>query len=326
VTPMKYELVIQNGQGKVFEVSELTDTVEYSTNRTGSPGKLTFSLLKAGDLSFNEGNSVRFSVDGQLIFFGYVFTKSKNRWDVIEVTCYDQLRYLKANESYAFIGKTAGEIIKQIANQFNLKLGTIDDTGYAIPSLIRENKSCLDTISYALELTTLNTGKIYVFFDDGGKLSLRLAENMMTNTVIGTKSLLTEYDYKTDIDSDTFNQVKLVRPNKKTGKADTYIFKDSNTISQWGLLQMYDSVDEEMNEAQIVQKAKTMLKYYNRVLRTLSIQSLGVLGIRAGSMVMINVPDLGDISLSKFVLLDRVTHTFKNDDHVMEIETRTIQA
>ena len=72
MTPMKYELVIQNGQGKVFEVSELTDTVEYSTNRTGSPGKLTFSLLKAGDLSFNEGNSVRFSVDGQLILVMYL--------------------------------------------------------------------------------------------------------------------------------------------------------------------------------------------------------------------------------------------------------------
>lgn len=323
---MKYELLIQNGQGKVFEISELTDSVEYSTNRTGSPGKLSFSLHKAGDLSFNEGNSVRFSVDGQLVFFGYIFSKSKNRWDIIEVTCYDQLRYLKANESYAFVGKTVGQIIAQIASQFNLKTGTLEDTGYAIPSLIRENKSCLDTINYALELTTLNTGKIFVFYDDGGKLSLRLAENLMTTTVIGDKSLLTEYDYKTDIDSDTFNQVKLVRPNKQTGKADTYIFKDSDTISQWGLLQKYDSVDEEMNEAQIVQKAKTMLKYYNRVLRTLTIQCLGVLGIRAGSMVMINIPDLGDISLSKFVLLDRVSHTFENDVHTMEIETRTIQA
>lgn len=323
---MKYELLIQNSQGKTFEVSTITEKVEYTTNRTGSPGKLTFSLIKSGDLSFNEGNPVRFSVDGTLVFFGYVFSKSKDRWGIISVTAYDQLRYLKANESYAFIGKTAGQIIQQIANEFTLRVGTIEDTGYAIPSFIQENKSCLDIISYALQLTTLNTGKVYVFYDDGGKLALRKAEKLMSPTVIGTQSLLTEYTYKTDIDRDTFNQIKLVRPNKETGKADTYIVKDSDTISKWGLLQRYETVDEQMNEAQIVSQAKTMLSYYNRVLRTLTIQALGVVGVRAGSMVMINVPDLGDISLSKFVLLDKVTHTFECDLHTMEIETRTIPA
>lgn len=324
---MKWELLIQNSGGVIKECSTITEKVEYSTNRTGSPGKLTFSLIKAGDLSFHEGNTVRFSVNGILVFFGYIFSKSKDRWGVIEVTAYDQLRYLKANESYCFKGFTAGQIIERIANQFNLVTGTLEDTGYAIPSLIQEDKSCLDTISKAVDLTTANTGKVFVFFDDGGKLSLRLAENLMTNIIIGSQSLLTDYTYKTDIDSDTYNQIKLVRPNKKTGKGEVVLFRDSETIDKWGLLQKYEKVDEEVNVAQMAEQAQFMLKYYNRVSRTLSAEAIGapeLIPLRAGAMIMINVPDLGDISLSKYVLLDKVDHTFENETHTISIETKTI--
>lgn len=56
-----------------------------------------------------------FSVDGQLQFFGWVFTKSKDRWGVIDVVCYDRLRYFKNSASYAFYDMTAGDILKQMA-------------------------------------------------------------------------------------------------------------------------------------------------------------------------------------------------------------------
>lgn len=321
---MTYEVLIQNKYRQVFEVSNLVTTANYTTNRTGSPGKLTMTIVEDGMLSFSEGSSVRFSVDGTVIFFGFVFSKSVDRWGVIEVTCYDQTRYLKANASFVFNGAQAGDVITQIATQFGLKVGVLQDTGYVIPSLIKEDKSCLDIISYAVELTTLNTGKIFVFYDDAGKLSLKSAESMKVPVVIGDKNLLTNYNYKTDIDKDTYNQIKLVRPNTETGKADTYIYKDSDTISEWGLLQQYKTVDENLNPAQITQQAQTMLKYYNRVLKNATIETLGVVGVRAGSMIMLNIPDLGDISDNKFVLLDKVTHTFENETHTMELTTRAL--
>ncbi len=91
---MKTELIIGNKRtGKMWEVSNSTTTVSYTTERTGSPGKLTFTVIKSGDLDFVEGDIVRWSVDGQLIFCGWVFTKSKDRWGVIDVTCYDRIRY-----------------------------------------------------------------------------------------------------------------------------------------------------------------------------------------------------------------------------------------
>lgn len=275
-------------------------------------------------MSFFEGDVVRVSVDGVLVFYGWIFTKSKDRWGVISVTCYDRLRYLKASASYAFYGQTAGDIIKQIAADFQLEVSEIEDTGYKIPSLIEEEQTCLDIIAEAIQQTLLNTGKIYVFFDDGKGLCLKEAGNMKSDVVLGDKSLVTDYTYKTDIDEQTYNSVKLARPNESTGKADIYIAQDSNHIKEWGLLQLYQKVDEEMNAAQIKARAITTLNYYNQRMRTLSVESLGVLGLRAGMVAFMDIPGLGDINLKQYVLLEKVTHTFSNDTHTMSFDTLPI--
>lgn len=321
---MKTEMILATSSGKVFEVSNSVTEVTYTTDRTGSPGKLEFTVLKSSSFSFFEGDVVRFSVDGVLVFYGWVFTKSKDRWGVITVTCYDRLRYLKAAASYAFYGQTAGDIVKQIAADFELDVSEIEDTGYKIPSLIEEEKTCLDIISEAIQQTLLNTGKIYVFFDNGKGLCLKEAGNMKSETMIGDGSLLTEYTYKTDIDEQTYNRVKLARPNEETGKADIFMAQDSANIKRWGLLQLYQSVDQEMNDAQVKAQAQATLRYYNQRMRTLSVESLGVVGLRAGMMVLMQVQNLGDINLNQYVLLEKVTHTFSNEVHTMSFDTLAI--
>lgn len=322
---MKTELIIAvKSTGNIFEVSNSTTTVSYSTERTGSPGKLTFTVIKAGELSFTEGDVVRFSVDGTLVFYGWVFTKSKDRWGIIEVTCYDRIRYLKANASYAFYNQTAAQIIAQIAADLQLDTSTLADTGYAIPSLIETDQSCLDIMQGVLEQTLLNTGTIYVLYDDGSGLALQAAGDMVSNVVIGDKSLLSDYTYKTDIDEQTYNSVKLVRPNEETGRADVVVAEDSATIGQWGLLQLYQQVDGDLNTAQMTAQAQTTLAFYNRRLRTLKVQSLGVVGLRAGQMIRMKVDGLGDINLDQYVLLEKVIHTWENDVHTMEFETLEI--
>lgn len=322
---MTTELLISNKRsGKIWEVSNCVEEAKWTTNRTGSAGKFEFTLLKAGDIAFLEGDVVRFSVDGQLQFYGWVFTKEKDRWGVISVTCYDRLRYFKANASYAFYDMTAGQIIQQIAGDLQVDVGQIDSTGYALPSLIKQDQSCFDIISDAVQQTLLNTGKIYVFYDDGNGVVLREAGNMISNVVIGDKSLLTDYTYKTDIDSQTYNSIKLARPNKSTGLWETFVAQDSNNIAQWGLLQLYQTVDEDANDAQIQAQAQVSLQYYNQRMRTISVSSMGVPGLRAGQMVLMKVPDLGDINLDQYVLLEKVTHTWKNETHTMEFETMAI--
>lgn len=320
---MTLELLLSSkSSGKVWEISRSTMTITYTTNRTGSPGTLKFTLLKSGDVAFFEGDPVRFSVDGQLIFYGWVFTKVKDRWGVIDVTCYDRLRYLKASASYAFYGQSAGEIITQIGGDLQLETGALAGTGYALPSYIQREKPCLDIIGGAVQQTLLNTGRIYVFFDDGTGLALQEAASLVRDdVVIGEKSLLTAYRYKTDIDEQTYNSVKLARPNERTGRADVFIAQDSNTIARWGLLQLYQTVDGDTNDAQVKAQAEASLAYYNRRMRTLKVSSLGVPGLRAGQMIRTRIPGLGDINLDQYVLLEKVTHTYESEIHTMEFET-----
>ncbi|HIT02487.1 MAG TPA: hypothetical protein IAC21_06680 [Candidatus Enterenecus merdae] len=319
------ELIIANKRsGKMWDVTNSTTTVSYTTERTGSPGKLTFTVIKGGDLDFLEGDIVRFSVDGTLVFYGWVFTKSKDRWGLIEVTCYDRIRYLKANASYAFYGQTADQIIAQIAADRQIATSVLASTGYQIPSLVETDQSCLDIIQGVLETTLLNTGTIYVLYDDGNGLALSRPEDMQYPVMVGDKSLLTDYTYKTDIDEQTYNSIKLVRPNEETGRADVVVVEDSANIGQWGLLQLYQQVDGDVNTAQMTEQAKATLAYYNRRMRTLKVQSLGIVGVRAGGMIRMKVQGLGDINLDQWVLLEKVTHTFENDVHTMEFETLEI--
>ena len=72
--------------------------LEHGTHRFA--GHTEIQCAESRGSSFAEGDIVRFSVDGQLQFYGWVFTKSKDRWGEIQVTCYDRIRYLKANASY----------------------------------------------------------------------------------------------------------------------------------------------------------------------------------------------------------------------------------
>lgn len=318
---MQTELLIADkASGEIFEVSKSAESCEWTTNRTGQPGKFTFSVLKSPDLKMAEGDVVRFSVDGQLQFYGWIFTRSEDRWGQVSVTCYDRLRYLKANASYAFYAMSAGDIIRQIAGDLQLDVGAIADTGYKIPSLIKENQTCLDIIQAAIEQTLLNTGKVYVFYDDGTGLALQEPANMMSDTLLGDKSLVTDYTYSSDIDKQTYNSIKLVRPNEETGQADVYIQQDSDNIGQWGLLQYYEKVDSDLNEAQIKSQAAASLEYYNRVLKSLKLSSLGIPGLRAGMMVYIKLDNAGDTGVAQWVLLEKVTHTWGNDKHEMDAE------
>lgn len=309
----------------IMEYANLTQDIEYVTQRYDNPGKLTFTCIEKGTINIPEGSSVSFAVDGIPIFKGYVFISERNRDGETTYTAYDQLRYLKANASYVFEAMTLGQIIQQIAADFNLVCGTLEDTGYAFPCLVKENENCLDIIFDALTETIYRTGKIYVFYDNNGALTLTEAKNLYVNTLIGDGSLVTDYTYKRDIDSDTYNRIKLVRANSDTGKADVYTHEDTDTIAQWGLLQYYDEVDENMNEAQIDQMCQAYLEYYNRVLQTVTIDAMGVIGVRAGTILPIRIGNIVDLQVSRLLLAEKVTHNFENDVHTMSVEVKDFQ-
>lgn len=310
---MNVELLIQNGN-KVF-APIVQEGITWETERKGSPGKLTFTVVKDQNISFTEGNPVRLTVDGVNLFYGFIFTKKRDKEQNITVTAYDQLRYLKNKDTYVYTNKTASDFIKMVANDYNLNLGTIENTSYIIASRVEDNTTLIDMVQNALDLELTNKKTMYVLYDDFGKLTLKALERMKLGVVIDEETG-ENFDYTSTIDSQTYNKIKLVYENEKTGKREVYIAQDSNNINNWGILQYYDTLQEGENGQA---KVNALLSLYNAKTRNLKItNALGNLKVRAGSMVVVNL-NLGDVLVQNFMLVERCKHTFNESEHKMEI-------
>lgn len=313
------------GQTILADYANVAKEVEIVTNRMDAPGQLSFTCLESGRVRISEGSSVEFVCNGVKMFKGYVMTVERGRNGETRYKAYDMLRYLKANASYVFEHMTLSQMIQRIAADFGLPVGTLEDSGYVFPCLVKEDESCLDMIFDALYQTIIQTGKLFIFYDHAGALTLTEAKNMFVPTVIGDGSLAVDYTYKRDIDSDTYNRIKLVKKNEETGRTDVYIHEDTETVKRWGVLQYYGVVDQNLNEAQIDEMCKMYLRYYNRVLRTLSLEALGVPEIRAGSIVPVRISNVDDLSSTRLLLAEKVTHRFDGEDHTMTIEVKSFE-
>lgn len=315
-------LVAATAEGLRIDYTDALKSAELATQRFDAPAKLSFEGVEDSGIAIPEGATVRLTDDGQVVFVGYVFTASRDRYGATSYVAYDQLRYLKAKASYSFVNLPLEGIIRQIAADFGLTVGPMAATGYVFPSLIKENESCLDIIFDALAQTIYQTGKIWVFYDNCGALTLVEAKDLMQTAIIGDGSMMTDYTYTRDIDSDTYNRVKLARPNKATGRTDIYVNEDTESIRKWGLLQYYDKVDENLNEAQIAQLCAAYLKYYNRVSQTLKLESMGITGIRAGMMLPVLVRSVQVLSVNRILMAEKVTHSWDGQLHKMTVEVK----
>ena len=138
---MNVELLIADPSGSKAYLPIVEEGIEWTTERRSTPGKLTFKVVKDSIINFQEGAAVRLKVDGKGIFFGFVFSKKRDKDQIITVTAYDQLRYLNNKDTYVYENKTAAQFIKMIAADFSLNVGTIEDTPFVIASRVEDNTS-----------------------------------------------------------------------------------------------------------------------------------------------------------------------------------------
>jgi hypothetical protein len=175
-------------------------------------------------------------------------------------------------------------------------------------------------IQNALDTTLMTKSKLYVLYDQVGKLRLQNVNSMKINDCLIDDETGEDYTYKTTIDSDVYNQIKLVYENSDSdsGKTtlDLYVAKSTKSINKWGVLQYLEKIDDpDVGKL----KSQAYLKLYNRKARSLTIS--GVIGckkVRAGSLIPV-VLNLDDVKVANYMLVDKVTHTFKNHQHTMDL-------
>lgn len=321
------KIVIDNKDGNMWNVTRIVADVNWKTSRIGKAGSLEFTLIKNApyqDTAFRYANGDIVHVqlqDDTPVFYGYIFSIDGGVEEAVKITCYDQLRYLMASDTCIYTNITASELVREIAAKFQLKIGRIDDTEYRIPTLSEDNQKLMDMICKALDMTLINTGKNYVFFDDFGALTIRNVEDFLLDFIIGDYSLMTDFSHKVSIDSDTYNVIKLYKDNEETGMREVYEERDSANIAKWGVLQLCQSVDEEMGDAQISEMLKNLSTIKNRETRSLKIEALGDIRVRGGCYVQIQIAEYG---INQPFLVDECTHSFDGVNHTMSLELRVI--
>jgi hypothetical protein len=316
------QIVIHNRETDKYYWPAVQDDVVWELNRKGTPGKLTFKVLKDAILAFNEGNTVQMNYGGTNLFYGYVFIKKRNKDNSISVTAYDQLRYLKNKDIYSFVETKASDAIRQIAEDFQLQLGSVADTEYIIPKYRGSNETLMDIMQTLLDMTVENTGQIYVLYDDFGKLMLKNMKELKIDILIDGETA-EDFSYESSIDKDTYSRIKLYYDNKEEGMRDVWMSYDSNSIKKWGILQLTESVNAK-KAINFAEMADAKLKYHNRVKRTLTIQNaIGDKRVRAGSSLYVSL-NLGDqvLTTDKPILVESVKHKFSNNQHVMDLTVR----
>lgn len=310
---MGAEILIQHGS--TIQYPAVVEGAKLTLERKGTPGKLTFTVVKDSKLNFQEGDPVKLTLDGTPMFYGFVFIKSRDKDGTIDVTAYDQLRYMKNKDTITEEGLKASDLLKRIATDFRLNLGTVEDTGYTMETVVEENQTLFDMIQNALDETLLNTGKLYVLYDDVGSLTLKDINSMKTNLLIDMEAA-ENFSYSSSIDDATYNKIKLAFNNEKTGKRELYVAQDGEKINQWGVLQYFEEIQTATGAAA---KAEAMLAHYDRKTRKLTIKNAFARpDIRAGSAVMVSL-NLGDIIANQYLMAEKVVFTFKEDENMMDL-------
>ena len=297
-----------------FYYPPIEGDVTWDTERSGSPGKVTFKMR--GDVPVSEGDIVSLTYGDTKVFVGYIFERSVDKSGLTSVTAYDQLKYFNNPDTYVLEKVKASDVLKRIADDYKMTTGTIEDTGIVIPSIVEDNQTLLDIVYNALDKTVAVSKKVYVFYDDYGKLTLKSLDSMRLNLMI-CEDTVGDYDYKASIDDETYNQIVLYYDNKDTKKREYFTASDKTTINQWGLLRKSESIDATDGAQKL---ADLYLAMYNKKTRKLSVkEAFGRPDVRAGTLVPV-IMKVGELKLSNFMLVEKASHTWSNGKYFMNLE------
>lgn len=318
------EILIDNRKGEVFDIP--VKSFEWKTERIGKASQFEIEMYNSDPLKFPvESGAIVRAVEGDFkIFYGYVFEDGIKKSGDLTVKAYDQLRYLKNQDTYVMPTSTATAAIKRIAGMLNLKTGTLDDTVYKVPGIVEDDKEAFDVVSKFLDSTLIATNRNFVLYDNFGELHLRDIYKLVIpadDFYIGEESLLYDYEYTKSIDKETYNRIKFVQDNEETGKRETYIAQDSASIAKWGLLQKFEKADENMTSAQIKDLVQRSITAYNRETKTLELSCLGNWKVRAGRMVYLFLEAL---DIKAYVMIDECTHSWDEGVHTMQLKVKVI--
>ena len=112
--PTKIYQVFIHGRNGVFQPL-IEGKPQIKWDRNFRAGTLEFNVVKDSIIDYHEGDVVTFNINGETVFKGYVFRKSRSKTQIIKTLCYDSIRYLKYVDTYQYKEQSMSDLIKRIS-------------------------------------------------------------------------------------------------------------------------------------------------------------------------------------------------------------------
>lgn len=319
--------------------------IDWTTDKDYSAGELSFSLKlpleDVGTFNVTNGDIVRFQWNGVQIFYGKIF-----KWDIGEdyvanCTAYDNLRFLKSEDTIVFPVSTGTERFVRIMQIMNLKYRNANLAIAKLDAKVYDGETYFSMLQDALDQTNKIT-KDGDFFMRAVWDTIELKQVYSTGTtlVVEGGGLLSKWNYQQSAD-ELYNLVKVVKDITSSDEKDetrktfsTTEAQAGDSIVHYGRLSKVEKAEKEMNEAQMRDKANQLLTDLNKEDRLLSLTAVGTFhsgnsNIRAGDRFTAKI----DYPLISYqynkasqveVLAEKVTHHF-SDNWLMDLDCRILK-
>lgn len=333
----------------VQDISELVFGMSHETTISAQPGKLTFNIVNDGTVDIYEGQNIsvvyKYSEDSffegevftqndltENFFYGKIFIREYNESDIISVTAYDQLRYLQNKDIYTIEGLTASEVFEKVCKDYQLNnYKIVSPTTMKLSPYIHDDETLFDIIERGISYEMIN-GNWYMIRDNFGTLEFTNAENLRTGLIYSDEDSIYGFSFKSSIDEETYNQIKIVQENRvsKKGKAvksgGTVVSRDygfaenKDVIPTWGILRYTEKSDKGFNQAQLDERAKNILSKRDTPKQTFSIVCKGNPRVKAGSRLYIKVSKVRkDLPNAQEFVVQDCAHDISNNEHSMSL-------
>lgn len=313
-------IISKHTGSEVYYKPVVEDGVTWTTVRTGTPAKLEFSVLKDEALRVYEGDTIVLSQGDYKVFRGRVTSKSRDKRRLIRTTAQDNFFHLvRSRDTYNFRNKSASDMIKMVAGDFQIPCGRIIPTGVTFQTKLYDNSSLLDLIEEALAETHYRSGgkESHLFYDDPETgLTLKRTEELALDFFVDVNNC-EDFDYSSSIEDNTYNKVKVYWEDQTAGIRKETSEESPSNIEKWGQLQYYEKAPDEATAKDL---AKAILFVRNAETRQLTFKNVfGDLRVRAGFFIWVFF-DLGDFVLRHMVRVEEATHRFSNSKHLMDLK------
>ncbi|UYE91033.1 hypothetical protein P21_00056 [Clostridium phage P21] len=312
------QLIVVQGD-KSFDITNTSSGKSWAGSSSSAPRTLSFQYNAQDIHPIYDGDQVVLVHEGKNIFNGIIMNISDSeKKHLLKVKAYDPMIYWANNkDSFVFENQTGEAIFESLCKAFGVAPGVVAKTGYTFSSLVCEKQTPYDIMKKVIKEVYEQTGEqFYIYYNSiTGKFDFinRRTNNELWKFEYG-KNIGT-FSRSRNFDS-IVNQVKLVCKYKQgKGKDDPEITlfasaKDDSSQKKYGVFQLYDTISDELNQAQLNEKARIKLETGKRPKTDISITVIGVPDCISGKAIVVSIPHL---KINKAFYIESDTHKFDTD-------------